>query len=323
MRGNTEVIELFRTAALVAGTTYRRSEGLPVGEGWIKVMLEYALVLTIGTGATPLAEGLLRILRGITIKTSKGDRLVDNVPARALYRFAQLRQKEAPVLDAVAAADGTYRVLLPLWFIDPLMLRPEDTLFDTSPYSDITLEVALGTLADVLTTVGTATATHSLTMVLERQKGPVALQTKPRLHIEYGIRPPVDPTSVTEITLERSSDLSYKRVMLFASTASTAGVPFSGNANDAILDDVSIRHDGGNPFDTILGRLLRNQNLGDYGMAAAVTGQIIADFVRDGSIQSVVLSGDKSRLSANWTNGTLPATPQVTMAYEALRTLKR
>lgn len=321
-RGNTELKEVFRGRSLTGGATTRFSPEFPLGEGWYNMILRFNHTLVVGTGTTPLSENNLRLVRGVTIRTDRSEFPVNNVPGRALYRWDQALRGTAALSTSIAAANGTYSTLIQCWFTDPLAQKPEDTVLNTSRYSAVTLEVTLGTITDVLGTPGTATISSTLDCYVERSKGPLPPKVRPLLFQEWGVRTPLDPTATQVHDLERASNLAYKRLMVFAcNTTTVVGVPFSGDASDAMLTDVTLEHDGGRPYETILHNVLQNRNKQDYSLEAAVVGQDIIDFARDGSLQSSLYSGDKSRLRILWTNGTPGSTPQVNAAYQGFRPL--
>lgn len=322
MRGNTEVKEVFRARTLTGGAITRFSTEFPLGEGWYRMALRFNHALVVGTGTTPLSENNLRLIRSITFKTDRSEYVFNTVPGRAIYRWDQMLMGTAALSTAIAAASATYSTLLNLWFVDPLGIKPEDSILNTARYSAVTLEVGLGTIADVLGTPGTATIASTLDCYVERSKGPLPDKVRPLIFSEYGVRVPVDPTVSQVIDMERASNLAYKRWQVFAcNTTTVAGVPYSGDASDAILSDVTVDHDGGRPFETILHPVLNAMNKQDYSLEAAVVGQDLIDYTRDGSLNSQLYSGDKSRLRLLWTNGTPGTLPQVNLAYMATRPL--
>lgn len=322
MRGNTEVKEMFRGRALNIGAITRFSPEFPLGEGWYNMSLRFNIALVVGTGTTPLSENNLRFIRSITLRTDRSEFVCNNVPGRAMYRWEQILRGTAGLSTAVAAASATYSTLISLWFVDPLAQKPEDTVLNTARYSAVTLEVGLGTVSDLLGVVGTSSVTATLDASVERSKGPLPPKVRPLLFTEYGTRVPVDPTSTQVIDVERASNLAYKRWQLFAcNTTTVVGVPYSGDAGDLIVSDVTADHDGGRPFETMLYPVLQNRNRMDYSLEAAQPGTNHIDFVRDGSLQSMMYSGDKSRLRLLWTNGTLGTTPQVNLSYMGIRPL--
>src|SRR5258708_510091 len=161
-RGNTEFKEIFRGRALGTGGVTRFSTEFPLGEGWYRMILRFNHVVTIGTGTGPLAQGGLRAIRGITLRSDKAEFFCNNCPGRALYFFDQVNAGTPAKLDTIAAASATYVAVVPLWFYQPRMLKPEDYLINTARYSAITLEVTYGRVADLYGTVGTATGAPTL-----------------------------------------------------------------------------------------------------------------------------------------------------------------
>ena len=329
-RGNTEIKEIFRGRTLTNGAVTRFSPEFPLGEGWVRMMLKLNLAVTIGTGTTPLSENGLRFLRSITFRTDRSEFPVNAVPARALARWETLLRGTGNIQPSIPASTATTSINLDIWFQDPLAIKPEDTVLNTARYSAVTLEVTCGTVADLFGTVGTSSVVPTLDCQVERTRGPLPAKVRPLLFLEYGVRTPIDPTSSQVIDFERASNLAYKRFLIFAcNTTTVVGVPFSGDAGNLMLTDVTVDHDGGRPFETLLFPMQQANNKMDYSLEVAASalaglnmdGTNIHDYVRDGSLQSMLYSGDKSRLRYLWTNGTLGSTPQVNAAYMATRPL--
>lgn len=326
-RKNTEFFEIGRGLALTQGAVTRFSRELPVGEPWVKLHMVFSHVVVIGTGAGPKVEGGLRIGRGVTFRTDKGEVISDNVPARFLWQNDRFKNGTPASLDAILAANGTFRANVNLWLADPLSLQPSDTILDTARYNTLTLEILLGTVSDLYTAPGTATVVTTLDLYVERLRGRMPAMPPGkgiRFHQHYGVLPPVSPSALTEIVLQRAADLAYKRLHVFAEGVTTvAGIPFSGDADSAIVDDVTL--DDGNsihPFNRTLGRVLRGKNKQDYMQESEVAGLLLLDVMRDGSMNSALYSGDKSRLAVEWTNGAIPAAPQVAVAFDSFKPLR-
>jgi len=320
-RGNTEQKELFRGRALTVGGTTRFSQELPMGEGWYKMTLKFIHTITTGTATGPLTQGLLRIVRGITLRSDRGELFVNNAPGRMLYQLDTIKTGAAATLPAVA--NGAQSNILNLWFYDPLCQMPEDYLIDTSRYSAMTLEINYGTVADLYGTVGTATVTTTLDCNIERHRGRLPDKIRPVFQLEYGVRVPVSPSVLTEILLERAANLVYKRVLLFGSSANAvAGVPWSGDADDTLVSEFTVDHDQGRPFETYIHTTFNALNKQEYALETAIAGLDVIDFIRDGSFQSALFSGNKSRLSVRWVNGTVGSSPLVSLGYEGIRMLQ-
>ena len=322
MRGYIERANVVSGQALNVNGRTVISKELPMGEGWYAMRLRINQVLTVGTGSGAVAEGELRFIRGILLRTDRGE-LLCNLPARALYKIGAYKAGSPPRKDAIAAADGTYRVNVPIFFADFKMDRPEDTILDTKRYNSVTLEIQLGTVADLLTTVGTSAVTATVDVEIERSLGRLPKEAEPFYHVYYDFRPPVDASVNTIIDFERSADMGLKRVYTHASLSGTAGLPFSGANADDVQNVVTIKDQNRFIEKDRVHEMIQEQNKDDAGLETALAGIEVFDFVRDGSIQSMLATGDKSVLQYSWTNKAgVAANDIVTLAVEAARTLK-
>lgn len=321
-RGYVERANLVTGAALTVGGSTVFSKELPVGEGWYKTMVGINIVFTVGTGTTPISEGELLFIKNILFKTDRGEILV-NQPGRALYKWATYITGQTPRKDAIAASSATYRVNLPIIHADPRLLRPEDTVLDTSRYNSLTLQITLGSVSDLLSTVGTSSVTATVDIEVERSFGRLPDQAKPVGFVSYDFRQPVDASSLTSIDMERSTDMSDMRVMVHSSTSGTAGVPFSGVNADTIQNVIILKDESRFIEKERKHAMIQEINKIDGNLESTLAGIEIFDFVRDGSIASALATGQKSVLQYTWTNqGGVGANSIVTLATQAIRTLK-
>lgn len=331
MRGYTERPNLISAAALVVGGQATFKDQFPMGEGWFHMRLGINIVLTNTTGTTPVTEGELLLLKNVFLKTDRGE-IVCNLPGRALWKIAAMKNGALPSKDAISATAGTFRVDLPIYFCDPeggplQMLRPEDTLLDTSRYNSVTLQITIGTVADLLSVVGDSAITVNMDVEVERTFGRVPGMKpgeggKPIAFINYDSEPPVDANTTTNVNIERSSDLSLKRIFLHTCSSGTAGVPWSGtNANDRIAT-LTVKDQSRFIEATRVYRQIQNQNKLDCMLETLLAGVALINFVADKSIASALSTGDKSVLQATWVNGTVAANSLVTLTREGIRNLK-
>lgn len=316
----TERFNVLDNASLGAGNTQFQQQW-PLGEGWYALLLRFNIVLTIGTGSGALTEALQRIIENILITTDR-DGVIVNASGRALWRLAQFKAGGVPpVADAFSAATGTYRVEIPIYFADPLALRPEDTILDTSRYSSLNVTITMGGVSRLLSTVGTSSVTYTVDADIERARGPLSENSKPIFTPFIVNKPSVDPNSQAFVDLERARDLAYKRIMLFASDNST---PWQGGADSAVLDKISIEDsDGFVGLRSVKDDCIQRANVRDYRIdaGAIITGLYMIDFTKQRSIQDAEWSGAKSRFQVTWTNDT-PSSKYVHTLIEGVRTLK-
>jgi hypothetical protein len=333
MRGYIERPNLISGAACVNAGQTQFSKEFPMGEGWFSMWLTFNLVFVVGTAATPIAEGELLYIKNVQLRTDRGE-ILCNLPGRALFKIAALKNGTLPYKDAIAAASATYRVSLPIYFCDPTrgphnMLRPEDTILDTSRYNSISLQVSLGSVADLHVTPGTSTVATSMDIEVQRTQGELPGERnkpgdggRPLGHINYDYRPPVDASSLQFIDIERSSDLSMKRLYLHSGTSGTGGVPWSGANAGTVIGVLNIKDQSRFIEKDRIWREVEYMNKLDSELEAVLTGVGCFDFVQDRSIASAMSTGDKSVLQATWTNGTAPANSIVTLTQEGMRALK-
>ena len=331
MRGYTERPNLITGSALTVGGQSQFSKEFPMGEGWFSMTLVINIILVVGTGTTPLTEGELLFVKNVLLRTDRGE-ILCNLPGRALWKIAVFKNGCLPYKDAIAAASATYQVHLPIFFCDPEggplnMLRPEDTILDTSRYNSVSLLVTCGTVADLLGTPGTATVTATLDLEVERTFGLLpgnkpGTGGKPIAHINYDLRPPVDASVNQSIDIERSADMSLKRLYLFTGSSGTGGVPWSGTASDAIIATLQVKDQNRFIEKDRKWKQIQMQNKTDSQLESILSGCVYSDFTSDKSIAAALATADKSVLQATWTNGAAPANSIVTLTQEAVRTLK-
>lgn len=322
-RGYARHSNVIRGAVLNLGNPTVFQKELPMSDGWYKLYLRINIAFTVGTGTTPLSEGELRFIKKVLLKTDRGEVLCD-LPGRAIYKFATYINGSAPRKDAIAVSDGTYRVTLPIIFADPYMNRPEDTILDTKRYNSCTLEVTLGTVADLLGVVGTSSATATCDVDILHSLGPLPKDAEPHYHVSYAYRQPVDANSTTEIDMDRAADLAIMRVLTHESANGTAGVPFSGDNADNVKGIVKIiDQDGATIVKDVIHEMVQEVNKDDATLETIMAGIEVFDFVRDRSITAALSTGNKSTLKYQWTNKAgVAANDIVSLATQSIRTLK-
>jgi hypothetical protein len=321
-RGYMELANILTGGVINLNGTTTFGKDFPLGEGWFKMLLRFNHSLTIGTGTTPIAESELLIIKNILLKTDRGE-ILCNLPGRAIYKIAVYQLSQAPNKNAMAAATAVYRVTLPITFVDMDMNRPVDTIVDTARYNSLTLQVTYGGVVDLLGTPGTASLATTLDVEVERTLGRLPPKGKPIFHINYDSRQPVDANSITLIDLERSADMSIKRLYVHSCTGGTAGVAWSGVNSDAIQNIITIKDQNRFIQKERVHAMIQDNNKLDAWLEAIISGVEVFDFVRDRSITSALSTGNKSVLQYTWTNQAgVAANCIVTASAEQIRTLK-
>jgi hypothetical protein len=321
-RGDTERVNFVSAANLAIGGNTPFSKEFRLGHGWYKMWLHIAVVVTIGTGAGVLSDGLLRLIRKIFLKTDRGE-LICNEPGRAMFYIAAYRGGCRPQITTLAAANGTYDIYLPILFTDEETLRPEDTILDTSRYQSIDLELQLGTVADLYSAPGTASIVATADIDVERSYGVLPDKAKPHWFISYDHRAPQDASVNPNIEFEKSLDLNIKRLYFFTGDTGSAGLPWSGNANDTYPVKTNIQDqerfiekDRKHGFVQAVNKL-------DGKLELVMAGVEVYDFVQDKSLTSALSTGDKSSLQLQLTQSGAAANSIITLTQEGIRLLKQ
>ena len=330
MRGNIERPNLITGATLNNSGQTQFSKEFPMGEGWFAMFITINIVLTVGTASGATAEGELLFVKNVLLRTDRGE-IICNLPGRALWKIAALKNGALPYKDAIAAASATYRVHLPIYFCDPeggmKMQRPEDTVLDTSRYNSVSLQVTLGSTSDLFSSPGTSAVACTMDLEVERTFGRLPGSRpgeggKPIGHINYDIRPPVDANTTQSIDIERSAEMSLKRVYLHTGASGTGGVPWSGTNSDSRVATINIKDQSRFIEKDRLWHSIQYQNKLDSQLESVLSGVVYFNFCRDGSIASALATADKSVLQMTWVNGTAAANNIATLTQEAIRTLK-
>ena len=280
-------------------------------KGWFFLLLQIAITLAVGTGTGAKSEGELNIVRNITLDTDI-DKDSHNAPAKALYRYAQHAQGNAASKDAIAAASATYRVNVPLMFGDPLadLEHQADTLFDARRYDGAQLKIQLGTVADLLSTPGTAAISSAKVSALAfKTNYDLPAEWAPSAYRYFKGLAAVNHTDL-ELKVRRVFDLRLRRLMYMLATGSTAGVPFSGTPVDAGVTNISFDIGVKKEMDSMDRRMLADDNARAYKMASRPAGFYMLDFMPEGNPdESLILHPDIiSKASMEWETDDATAT---------------
>lgn len=321
-RGNVERHAFVLGQALAVNGSTLFSKEFRLGHGWHVMWLHIKVSVVIGTGTTALSDGLLRLIKKVLLKTDRGE-IICNLPGRALWYMAAYRMGARPDITTLAASTGDYHIYLPIFFSDPLMLRPEDTILDTSRYQSIDLELQTGSTSDLYGTPGTSTYTATCDIEVERTYGALPEDAKPFYFVSYDSRPPQDASVNPNIELEKSSDLAYKRLFLFTAASGSAGVPWSGNANDTYPVRTNIQDQERFIEKDRVHASVQALNKSMARLETVLAGVEVYDFVQDLSITAALSSADKSALQLALTQSGAAANSIMTLSHEAIRLLKQ
>lgn len=322
MRGWSEHVMVVRQKALTVGGAQLITDELAVGNGWHVLRLRINEIVVIGTGTGPITEGELLFIKRVLLTTDKGE-IICNLSGRALYKIATFKNGTPPRKDAIAAATATYRVNLPIYFSESKGMnfkRPNDTILDTKRYSSVKLEVTLGTVADLFTTVGTSSVTCTGDVEIYQTKGILPKEAQPVGYMEYDQMQPVDASVQTNIFLKRAQDYYLKRLYVFSGTSGQVGNPWSGTASDAIQDYSYIEDQTGFLTKERIHAFIQDDNKDQVSLETIVTGLEVHDFVKGESLREALWTVGKTLLQYRWVNQGAPgANTIMSAATEAMR----
>ena len=281
---------------------------LKMGPGFYELSLVLNVALTVGTAAGPITEGILDLFSQIYIKTDLGEVVCDNVPAKSMFKVANAKAMCVPLKQEVAAASATYQVEIPIYFVDYHTVRPEDTILDTSRYSSVVFDLLTGTIANLFTAPGTGTIVVTADIKITRSKGRWNSVDAPIVGvINYSGRNPVDASVSTEIKLENANDLTLKRIYMNSVTSGVSGQPWKGTNSDAVISLINLKDSDGDWVKDTKWAQQQASNKRHYSLENNISGVVVLDFVRDGSLKSGIYTGSTGELSLNWTNNGVPA----------------
>src|SRR6266700_423520 len=186
-----------------------------------------------------------------------------------------------PPTATLAAANGTYDFFIPILFADMDMIRPEDTIFDSSRYKSLDLEIQLGTVADLFSTPVKSSIVVTLDIDVERTYGALHPDAKPHWFISFDHRAPQDPSVNPNVELEKTNDLSFKRLYLWTGDTGIAGQPWTGNANDTYPVKTNIQDQERFIQKDRKHAVVQAQNKTDAFLETALAGIEVYDFVKD------------------------------------------
>jgi len=317
----TERKSLAEGLALVNSAVNRYTTQLtPDGTGWVKLILNFHATIDWTDAVVVERRGLDRYLKAITLRTSRGETIVDNVCGQAMYIVNSMFTKVAPVHDVILGADGVYDGVVEIYLGMPFLNRMEDTILDTGRYSSLELSITTGSVLDFLDDNVGETAVVTMDIEVERTLSALSPDGKssPYAHAYYAQRGPFVFSAQPYFDIESSTDLGLFGLALKIA-ATGVSCPFDGAGVDNLtfltFED-SVRPWVNRAMPWGLKQELHNslhfeaQNI--YLATPAVTEQVAYPllgvyphwFVKNGSINEHYNTGKKSQIRVTWGDGT-------------------
>lgn len=322
---------------LQEGASVQNSVPFALNKLYTAIYLRIKATVTVGAGGdgnyVAATNPILNLIRNIQFKVS-GDGLAYNISGAAAYWLAAMKMHKVPRIDNAsfnpnAAAAYAMSVSIPLFFIDPLMGRPEDTILDMSRYTTADLYVAMGAGLDCTKAgvgAGAAFTLSAMTCDIEVETLAGEPRNSARPYFFQQVESEGAPRNVasdTSVVLGRAAGRMLKRVMLYTSNGGNVSRPFSGVASSAILDKVNFG-DSNKFFDKDRSdEAIQDENQLTYKVDAA-TGLYILDAVKDKSNFSAIPTIESPDLKLGYTvDAAAPAgTNIVSVVSETVNRLK-
>ena len=316
----TIIQNVFTGQPLINGQPNLFQDKFPKGALWYELWLELIFTVVIGTGTTPLTNGLLNAIKNVYLKSDK-EGVIINACGLALAERSHKVAGTLTSIDTLAASNGSYSVFLPIQLANPCLRRPEDLGINSARTSQMDLNVTIGSLADLFGSVGTAQLAVTANVHVVTSTGPVTKSTAPKAVPYIVTIGPINPANQTYMDIERNIDLFIMDVTVFSQNSTTSGVPCSGTQADTVLTSLQFEDNLAIPFRSVTWRSLEAKNKQDYQFETVKVGEAIIDFSMDGSIYSAYPTGGKSRVQITWVNNTL-STSQITALLDGWKRLK-
>ena len=322
----TERITIAQGVALTNSAVNRFNNIFPLdGTGWTKIILSFHATID-WTNATLLDDhAVMKWIKGINLRTSRGEVIVDNVPGKAMWFFDSYHNHVTPAQERVLGADAIYDATLEIPFCLDFLNRPEDTIFDSGRYSNLHLDITTGDVLDFLNdNVG---ETVNVTMDIEVERTLSALspdgKSKPYALPYFKTYGPFVYSAQNFFDLESSLDLGLFGFAIFIA-ATGATCPFDGAATQGAgvdrLTSLTMRDSVRTWVDTALPWNLKHElltkipfdPLNIYLATPAITEQLTYpflgwyahSFIQFGSINEHYPTGKKSMIRVSYTDGT-------------------
>jgi hypothetical protein len=325
---STERITVLQAGALTNSAVNRFSNIFPLdGTGWTKMILTFHATMT-WTNATLIDDhAVMRWIKGINLRTSRGEVIVDNVPGKAMWWFDAYHNRITPSQERVLGVNGAvYDATLEIPFCLDFLNRPEDTIFNSGRYSNLQLDITTGDVLDFLNDAAGEGVAVTMDIEIERTLSALSQDGKSQPFAlpyfkTYG---PYVYSAQNFFDLESSLDLGLFGFAIFVA-ATGAACPFDGAATQGAgvdrLTSLSMRDSVRTWVDTALPWALKHElnarilfdptNI--YIATPAITEQITYpllgwyahSFCQFGSINEHYPTGKKSMIRVGYTDGTV------------------
>lgn len=318
---------------LPAGSVTTLTNIFPLdGTGYYRIRL--VLRGTVAAIVAPWAEGMYRWIKGVTLKTARGEVLYNNVPGMALYFLNAFLDHHTPQHDKLLAAGAATVAVLDLPLAMPFLARPEDTVLDSGRYSNLELQITTGTLADLSAAAAvdwTAPPTLDVEIIETLSALTADGKSKPYAHPYVTTYPLIHANVQTFWNLESSPDLVL--FGFFIANHDATGIPFcEAAAGSDTLENVVFQDNVRTWINNQRQASFRNDRhelcpYDWYGITTVATeiptglvGKYPYFFVKNGSFKEVYPTKKQSQIRLSFTNPT--GTDEADLCVFGMRALR-
>lgn len=291
------------------------------GTGWTRMILTFHAVVDWTNAVVVDRLGVYRWIKGILLRTSRGETIVDNVCGSAFHYQNARDHGIPPTHDLVIGADGTYEAVIVIDFARQELNRPEDLIFASGRYSNLQLDIMTGTVLDILNDAVGETIAVTMDIEIESTFSALAPDGKglPFAHAYYKTYGPHIYSAQNFFDLESSLDLGLFGFAIKVGATTTMTCPFDGPGIDR-LTQLTFRDSVRRWVDNALPRGLKQELIervafdphNIYIATPAAAEQIIYpfigwyehSFITYGSINEHYATGKKALIRVEYTDGT-------------------
>lgn len=300
----SKLVELARGVPLINASNNPLDKYVePDGKVWRRLLLMFRVNFTESAGSGARADALQAIVRGVRFKSNKESRY-DGVPGMLAYLIDLMSGQPTAIPTAFAASSAIYIFPYSVWFSDPSLAgrQMDATALDTSSRTDLSLNVALGDVTDLLATVSGDSVSVTVDIYADEiQEALPAGTIRGWRQVAVATGSPQIPTNQQYITLDRDKTRGLKRVVVME-TVSSPGRAFSGVRSNAIINDLDVKDGNGFEFEPTLRDVLQSLNQTAFGYPSILSGVSIVDFIGKAKSNGAVKETNVSKLKLEWTN---------------------
>jgi len=324
---------------LTNSTVNRFSNIFPLdGTGWTKMILTFHATIDWTNAVVVDRLSVYRWIKGILLRTSRGETIVDNVPGNAFHFQNAWDNGVPPRHDLVIGADGVYDATIEIAFARQELNRPEDLIFASGRYSNLQLDITTGSVLDVLNDAVGETIAVTMDIEIESTFSALAPDGKglPFAHAYYKTYGPMLYSTQNYFDLESSLDLGLFGFAIKVGGTGTMTCQFDGIGIDGHLTQLTFRDSVRRWVDNALPIGLKQKlntkvcfDPHNIYIATPTAVEQIAypfigwyghDFVQFGSINEHYATGKKSLIRVEYTDGT--TTDLASLLVWGFRTLR-